>query len=178
MTAFVALLRAVNVGGTGKLAMKDLCQLCLDAGFTHVTTYIQSGNVVFLAALSEAAVKTKLEKSVAARVGKPTGVLVRTAAQLEATVERNPFKSAPPTRVVVLFLDEAPAKSALAGVPMPSGEQVELAGRDVFIHYPAGQGTSKLKLPFAHAGTGRNMNTVAKLATMARALEPSVKRAK
>jgi uncharacterized protein (DUF1697 family) len=54
MTAFVALLRAVNVGGTGKLVMRDLIHLCESAGFRHVRTYIASGNVVFESDLAEA----------------------------------------------------------------------------------------------------------------------------
>ena len=45
MTKYVALLRAINVGGTGKLPMTDLKALCEDAGFAHVQTYIASGNV-------------------------------------------------------------------------------------------------------------------------------------
>ena len=61
MTAYVALLRAVNVGGTGKLAMTDLAAMCKDAGFRQVKTYIASGNVIFTSAKSETTVKAALE---------------------------------------------------------------------------------------------------------------------
>ena len=54
---------------------------------------------------------------------------------------------------------------------IPGPEEVALVGRELFVHYPEGQGSSKLKIPFAKTGTGRNLNTVAKLAAMARALE-------
>ena len=90
MPSYVALLRAVNVGGTGKLAMTDLRRLCESAGLSCVKTYIQSGNVVFKSALGEAKVKAKLEKALTAKMGKPSFAMVRTAAELRAVVERNP----------------------------------------------------------------------------------------
>lgn len=169
MAAFVALLRAVNVGGTGKLAMADLVTLCEKAGFKRVKTYIQSGNVVFESSASEARIKAALEKALAIKVGKPVGVLVRSGAELDRVLAGNPFKKAPPNRVIVLFLDEAPEADVLEGVKAPGGEELVLRGRELYIHYPVGQGVSKLKVPLAKVGTGRNLNTVARLAEMARA---------
>src|SRR5205814_1830424 len=136
-----------------------------------VKTYIQSGNVVFRSALSEPKVKSKLEKALAAKMGQATAAIVRTAAELRSTIDRNPFPKAEPNRVIVLFVDEAPPKNALAGILIPGREKLELSGREVFIHYPDGQGTSKLKVPLAKEGTGRNLNTVVKLATMGEELE-------
>ena len=170
VTAYVALLRAINVGGTGKLAMRDLAALCESAGFTCVKTFIQSGNVVFKTRLSEAKVKAALEPLLAAKVGKPVGVMVRSGAELASVLKRNPFARAEPNRVVVLFLDAPPKRNALDGLVIPGREQVKLDGREVFIHYPDGQGRSKLKLPMAQTGTARNFNTVTKLAAMAQAL--------
>jgi uncharacterized protein (DUF1697 family) len=109
-----------------------------------------------------------LEKALAARMGKPVGVLVRTGAEIDRVLAGNPFKKAPPNRVIVLFLDEAPAADALAGVKAPGGEELVLRGRELYIQYPEGQGASKLKVPLAKVGTGRNLNTVARLAEMAR----------
>ena len=74
MTAFVALLRAVNVGGTGKLPMSELKAMCEALGFEGVRTYIASGNVVFASRKSEAAVKKALEARLEAYAGKPVGV--------------------------------------------------------------------------------------------------------
>lgn len=170
MTGFVALLRAINVGGTGILSMKALQALCEGLGFHEVRTYIQSGNVVFSSSLAEAKVKAKLEQALAKKLGKPVGVLLRSGAELDALLKKNPFKDAPPNRVLVLFLDQAPSKAALAGLVIPGPEVVKPHGREVFIHYPEGQGRSKLKLPFAKDGTARNLNTIAKLAQMAREL--------
>jgi uncharacterized protein (DUF1697 family) len=169
-TPFVVLLRAINVGGTGKLAMADLVNLCDKAGFSDAKTYIQSGNVVFKSSASEAHVKRVLEQAVATKLGKAAGVLVRTASELTRVLANNPFKSAPPNRVLVLFLDKAPPKTTLANVEAPGGEQLALQGRELFLHFPKGMGRSRLKIPLAGVGTARNINTVTKLAAMARAL--------
>src|SRR5207245_463258 len=81
MAVFVALLRAVNVGGTGKLPMSDLKQMCEAAGFRKVRTYIASGNVLFESGNTAAEVKAALETALQTYAGKPVGVLVRTAAE-------------------------------------------------------------------------------------------------
>lgn len=166
---FVALLRAVNVGGTGKLAMSDLRALCERIGLKAPRTYIQSGNVVFESALTEPKVKAKLDKALSEHLGKPAQALVRTAAELAATLAANPFAQANPSRVAVFFLDRAPPKSVLKDVVIPGREELSLKGRELFVHYPDGQGRSKLKLPFAKEATARNLNTVRKLVEMARA---------
>jgi uncharacterized protein (DUF1697 family) len=171
-TAYAALLRAVNVGGTGKLAMTDLARLCERAGLCEVKTYIQSGNVVFTSAGKEPAVKAALEKALEKKMGKPVAVLVRTAAELEAAIAANPFPAAPPNRLLITFFDEPLPKGAVAGLAGPDGEELAIRGRELFVHYPNGMGASKLKVPAGlKLGTGRNLNTVAKLAAMARALQ-------
>ncbi len=101
---YAALLRAVNVGGTGKLAMRDLKTICEQLKFEQVRTYIASGNVIFRSGLIEAKVVVRLETALENHMGKPVGVLVRTAAELEAIVANNPFPNAPGNRVVALFL--------------------------------------------------------------------------
>ena len=170
MTAYVALLRAINVGGTGKLPMTELRAVCEELGYGDVKTYIQSGNVVFTSKLSEAKVKAALEKALAQRMGKPVAVLVRTHDELAATLAKNPFPDASPSKVLVLFLDDKPPKGALDDVVAPGGEELELHGRALFVHYPNGMGRSKLKVPFAKEATGRNVNTLAKLVDMTAAL--------
>ena len=77
MNAYIALLRAVNVGGTGKLPMTELKAMCETAGFKSVRTYIASGNVVFASTKSESQVKVALEAALAKYAGKPVGVMVR-----------------------------------------------------------------------------------------------------
>ncbi|THD35297.1 MAG: DUF1697 domain-containing protein [Sphingomonas sp.] len=171
MTAYVALLRAVNVGGTGKLPMTELVAMCEEAGFEKVKTYIASGNVVFTSGKSEKAVKAALEKAMHAYAGKPVGVMVRTASEMAAIAKANPFAKAPGNRVVAILLDAAPPKDAIDEARHIDGEEVKLGKREIYVRYTDhGMGQSKLVIPAAKAGTARNMNTVAKLAEMAVAL--------
>ncbi len=167
MTVYVGLLRAVNVGGTGKLPMADLKKLCEAAGFTHVETYIASGNVVFESKDSAKKVQARLEGALEAYAGKPVGVLLRTNAEMAAVLAANPFPDAQPTYTVAMFLDAAPPADMLKGVTGQADEEIRLGKREIYVHYPSGQGRSKLKIRAAASGTARNMNTVAKLAQMA-----------
>jgi uncharacterized protein (DUF1697 family) len=167
MTAYVALLRAVNVGDTGKLPMAELVGMCQRAGFRDIRTYIASGNAVFSSPLNEAGVRDSLAQCLHAYAGKPVGVLVRTAAEMAAVIVRNPFKAAAGNRVVALFVDEALPKDPLQGVTGIGEEQLALGKRELFIHYGDGMAGSRLRVPFAAHGTGRNINTVSRLAAMA-----------
>lgn len=167
VTAYVALLRAVNVGGTGKLAMADLLALCVAAGFAGVKTYIASGNVVFASKASEKTVQAELEARLESHVGARVDVLVRTAAEMAAVLKGNPFPKAPANRTVAIFLDAPPPTDALAHATGLRDEELHLGKREIYVHYGSGMGTSKLKIPAAKAGTARNMNTIAKLAAMA-----------
>jgi len=168
MTKYIALLRAVNVGGTGKLPMSDLKSICETAGLKNVRTYIASGNVVFESNQSESAIKSKLEKALATYANKPVGVIVRSADEMQDVLAGNPFPNAAPNRTVAIFLDEAPAKTALTEVKNQTVEDLALGRREIYVHYGAGMADSKLKIPAAKLGTARNMNTIAKLVEMSK----------
>ena len=167
MTVYIALLHAVNVGGTGKLAMADLQALCRKAGFANVRTYIASGNVVFESDSSVTKVKAELEKRLHAATGKPVGVALRSATEMSAVLKANPFPKAPPNTTVAIFLDAKPLPAALKQAVGAVREEMRLGKREIYVHYPDGQGRSKLRIPAAKDGTARNMNTVAKLVEMA-----------
>jgi len=167
MTKYIALLRAVNVGGTGMLSMADLKAMCLDAGFDHVETYIASGNVVFAAEASAAKVKSELEARLLAHAGKPVGVIVRTASEMKAVLDGNPFQTRPANFTVAIFLDERPPSDALDHATGRAEEEMRLGLREIYVHYGAGLGRSKLRIPAAKHGTARNMNTIARLVRMA-----------
>jgi uncharacterized protein (DUF1697 family) len=167
LKTFVALLRAVNVGGTGKLPMSELKAMCEAAGFAEARTFIASGNVIFRSANSEAQIKAALEASLKAYAGKPIGVLVRTAAELAAVLKANPFPEAAPNRTVAIFLHRRPPATALAEITGQAGEEVRLGKREVYVHYGDGMAKSKLRIPAAADGTARNMNTIAKLTALA-----------
>jgi uncharacterized protein (DUF1697 family) len=167
MTAYVALLRAINVGGTGLLPMQELAALCSELGLAKVRTYIQTGNVLFESRLAEAKLCAMLEKALAARLGKPVGVMLRSAAEMQAVLDDNPFANEPPAKVSIVFLSTPAAKTLLKDIVAPDGEQVALGTRELYIHYPNGMGRSKLKLPRAlQTGTARNVNTTTKLTAM------------
>jgi uncharacterized protein (DUF1697 family) len=167
VTAFVVLLRAVNVGGTGKLPMAELKAMCEAAGFAKVRTYIASGNVILESKTSEANIKKALEAKLKVFAGKRVDVLVRTAAEMAAVVEKDPFPKAPSNRTVAIFLDAPPPRDAFDHASGRKDEELRLGEREIFIHYPSGQAGSRLKIPAASAGTARNMNTIAKLAELA-----------
>ncbi|MBA3511062.1 DUF1697 domain-containing protein [Sphingomonas sp.] len=171
MTAYVALLRAVNVGGTSKLPMAELKSIAEDLGFASPRTFIASGNLVFTSGKSEAAVRAALEKRLAEHMGKPVAVMVRTAAELAAVVKANPFKDAPGRRVLVTFLPDAPPRDALDAAKGLDGERLALGKREIYTDYRGTLlGRSKLRIPATATGTSRNMNSVAKLAEMAKEL--------
>jgi uncharacterized protein (DUF1697 family) len=167
MTRYIALLRAVNVGGTGSLPMAELKALCVKAGFTRVQTYIASGNVLFDSRAGAATVKAELESRLLAHAGKPVGVLLRTAAEMTAVLEQNPFPRLDPRLTHAFFLDGPPPASALEEISGRADEELRLGKREIYVHYPAGMGHSKLKIKAARQGTARNMNTVAKLVELA-----------
>jgi uncharacterized protein (DUF1697 family) len=167
MMVFIALLRSVNVGGTGRFPMSELKRLCEVAGFKDVRTYIASGNVLFASSKSDAEVKAALETRVAKYAGRDIPVLVRTADEMAAIVEANPIKDTDPARTVAIFLDKAPPKDTLATVKGLAQEKISLGEREIYVYYGAGQGNTMLRLASSEFGTARNMNTVAKLAALA-----------
>jgi uncharacterized protein (DUF1697 family) len=167
MARYVALLRAVNVGGTGTLPMADLKGLCEGASFRRVETYIASGNVVFETKLAPSRVKAEIEARLRDYAGKPIGVAIRTAEEMAAVLAANPFPAAEQKFVHAIFLDETPSCDALKHAKGRQDEEMQLGRREIFVHYPSGAGRSKLRIPAAKAGTSRNMNTVAKLVELA-----------
>jgi uncharacterized protein (DUF1697 family) len=166
MTAQVALLRAVNVGGTGALPMAELRAMGEACGFTQVRTHIASGNLLFDSPLGEAEVKARLEGTLAAYAGKPVEVFVRTASELAAIVAANPFPDAHSSRHMVFFQDQPPAHDLIAQCRDNQGERLALGTRELHVDYGENIRTTKLKILGKLLRTGRNMNTVRKLAEL------------
>ena len=166
MTAFIGLLRAVNVGGR-KLVMNDLKAVAEGLGLGGARTYIASGNLLFTSSKEEGAVKQALEAALTRHMGKTVGVMVRTAKEMAAVAEANPFADEPGNRVVAIFLDDAPPEDATNQAKNVADEKIALGRKEIYVHYPSGQGQSKLRIPAAANGTARNMNTVTKLAELA-----------
>lgn len=170
MTAYVALLRGINLGKR-RLRMEDLRRIAAGLGLGSPRTYIASGNLLFTSEKGEKALKAKLEKQLAEHMGAPVGVMIRTAEEMAAVARANPFDTEPGNKVVAIFLDQAPPKDAAGQAKNVAGEGIEIGKREIFVHYPEGQGRSRLVIPAAASGTARNMNSVARLAEMAKELE-------
>ena len=174
MTTFVSLFRGINVGGKRVVPMKELKELYESLGFKDVVTYIQSGNVVCSSNDTDMAlVSQRIEESFTAKFGLHSNVIVRTATELEAIIERNPFQDQPtkePKWQLVLFLATHPTDTALEDIhrAYTGPEELFLSGRELYVYYPNGVGNSKLTLALLEkklktAGTGRNWNTVLQL---------------
>jgi uncharacterized protein (DUF1697 family) len=168
---FIALLRAVNVGGR-KLAMADLRRLVEEVGGRDVRTYLQSGNAVFTASARNAA---RLERAISSSCGFEVRVLLRGPEDLAAVIDGQPMKG-PATSWHVTFLDAPPPREAAAGVEAASydGDTCRVVGREVYLRAPDGYGRSKLTNAFFErklgvAATTRNWRTVNALAELTRA---------
>jgi uncharacterized protein (DUF1697 family) len=108
-----------------------------------------------------------METRVAKFAGRDIPVLMRTAQEMAAIVRANPFKATDPARTVAIFLDKAPPRNAIATAKGLTHEEISLGKREIYVHYGAGQGNTKLRIAASEFGTARNMNTVAKLAALA-----------
>lgn len=161
---YIALLRGVNVGGSGVLKMAELKALAEELRFENARTYIQSGNLIFSSELGEAAIVEKLEASLENKMGKHITVMARSAVELAGILKGNPFPKEDPAKVGVMFFSKTVARAFLTGISTSTGEKVKPGKREIYIHYPSGMGRSKLKLPKdAEAGTVRNINTLRKV---------------
>ena len=167
MTAFVALLRAVNVAGTGKLAMADLRAMATALGLADVRTFIASGNLLFASTLDEAAIKALIEARLAVHAGKRVAVFVRTAAELAAIVAADPFPDAIGARHIIHFLDAAPPADTIAKVRDRQGERIALGTREIYVDYAGNIRDTRLKFGAKFESTARNINSVRKLAELA-----------
>jgi len=166
VTVYVALLRAVNVGGTGKLPMADLKRIAERLGFDSPRTYIASGNLLFRSDAGESEVATAIEDRLAEFFGKRVPVFVRSATEMAEVVARNPFDDDEPSRVMAHFIAEPPEPAMFDAATGVQGERMALGPRAIYVSYGEGIGKTKLKLPAVRDGTARNMNSVARMAAL------------
>ena len=171
MTAFVALLRAVNISGTGKLPKDDLRAMGEACGFESCRTFIASGNLLFTSDAGEAEVRTRMGEQVDKYFGRHVPVYVRSAAEMSETAARNPFTDDKPSWCFAYFIDEEPTQAMLDEARDVQGERMALGPRVIYVSYGFGIGKTKLKLPAVKQGTARNMNSVAKIAALLAEME-------
>jgi len=171
VTAYVALLRGVNVSGTGMISKQKLKAIGEACGFEEVRTFINSGNLLFTSDLAESTVKKRVEDQLAAHFAKAVPAYVRSAKEMAAAVEENPFADDKPSRVMAHFIDERPAREMLDEARDVQGERLALGPRLIYVSYGDGIGKTKLKLPAIKQGTARNMNSVTKIAELLAGME-------
>lgn len=175
MSKYIALLRGINVGGNKIIKMQELKAMFESLGFTGVTTYIQSGNVVFEGGT---ATDGTLSALIGGRIkevfGFDVSVIIRTAAELERTLANNPFPPEAPEdhkRLYVSFLPGEPSEEALEKLrPYEKGaDKLRVIGKEMYVLYAVSASRSALfnvsfdKI-FGQPVTARNWNTVSKLA--------------
>lgn len=178
MTIHIAMLRAVNLPGHNKIGMADLRELLAALGMQDVRSLLQSGNLVFRSDVGTATqLEDALEHAAAKRFGLETDFFVRTTNDWKAIVAGNPFPEEAerdPGHLLVVFLKKAPDRAEVTSLQatIKGREVVRAQGRHAYIVYPDGVGRSRLttaliEKKLATRGTGRNWNTVLKLAALA-----------
>jgi uncharacterized protein (DUF1697 family) len=175
---YVALLRSVNVAGHGRIAMGELRASFDPLGYADVTTYIQTGNVLFsTGSRSETGIAAAVEQRLAEDFGDSPAVLVRSVTDLVRIGGASPYAKAgaDPARHHVTFLATRPSKAALDGLVLPASGRDELVvdGREVYVHTPDGYAQTKYTGSFLErrlgvVSTTRNWNTVTKLCELTR----------
>jgi len=173
MATHVALLRGINVGGRNRIAMADLRAMVAGLGFTGVSTYIQSGNVLLSATDNdENAIAESIADGLSKTFGIEVGVVVVSRDRLAEVIGRNPYPGeANPKCLHAVFLAAEPSPerlAQLAAVQAAKGgrDTVTAAGRALYLHTPAGFGTSELAKALTRlsgGGTARNWATATKL---------------
>lgn len=178
MASYLALFRAVNVGGTGAVSMPALRALVTDLGFEDARSWLQTGNIVFRGRSTPGpALERRLELECARRLGLRTTVMVRTADEWREALAANPFPSEAerdPSHLLVGALKEAPVPEAWKRLAAAARgpEYAAGRGRQAYLVYPAGIGRSKLTLALVErclgtSATCRNWNTSRKLLELA-----------
>jgi uncharacterized protein (DUF1697 family) len=182
MVRYLALLRGINVGTSGRIRMDALKLLIENAGFARVSTYIQSGNVLFDSDLPEQAAKEAIEHALKEDAGITTTAVLRTAEELDALIRNCPFsaeeiatsqaENAEGESFYVCLLKQLPSEQALiqlASAP-PEKDAYVISGRTVYLLLLQGIRNSKLAIRLQRAfpdATMRNWNTITKLNDLA-----------
>ncbi len=169
------MLRGVNVGGK-TVSMERLRESLAALGFQNVRTYIQSGNVVFNVARVAADLSKRIENAIFRDFHLPVSVIVRTSAEMNSVIRRNPFVARPgidQTRLHVTFLATLPTRAGLKALAdIPAGnDQFRHSSKEIYLYCPNGYGKTKLsnnviERVLTTRATTRNWNTVGKLYEM------------
>lgn len=169
MTNYVCLLRAVNVGGTGKMPMKEACAALQAAGLSSVKSYIASGNIVFA---GQGDVTALVEETLSKMVGAKVEALCLDQPSYLEAIAGNPFTFKAGNQLHGFFCwDEPVVDWGVVEALKAETESLAQVGRMLWLHAPDGIGRSKLAEKLAKVTgkakmTARNMNTILKLKEM------------
>jgi uncharacterized protein (DUF1697 family) len=171
MARYAALLRGINLGSNTTIKMEDLRQLFMRLGYSDITSYLQSGNVVFASPAGQPQqLANDIEGRIASDLSLAVPVLIRTGDDLQEIVTANPFldRQSDPTKLHVTFLAKVPPDPGKLDRPNGETAVFEIAGREVYLHCPDGYGRTKLSNAFIErrlgvAATTRNWRTVCRL---------------
>lgn len=174
MITYISMLRGINVSGQKKIKMNHLKAVYQSLGFADVTTYIQSGNVVFSAEKTkESQLQHSIEQVLQEEYDFYVPVLIRTRSQITAVVDNVPEEHrGDPKRLYVTFLQAAPKTKLAVDDYIGPNEHCYMQGREIYLYCPDGYGKSKLSNTFFEkqlkvTATTRNWNTVTKLQQLA-----------
>jgi uncharacterized protein (DUF1697 family) len=173
MPTHVALLRGINVGGHGRVAMADLRELVESLGYRDVATYVQSGNLVMTA--NESPEAATLSAAIEERLGVSPAVVVLSQDELEQVVAGNPWPDEKDGKHLhVIFTAGEPDAAAVDAAQRKAsgGDEARIVRGTLYIRTPNGLGRSKLAAELGRKGpkdgTARNWTTVTKLLDMLR----------
>lgn len=170
MYRYIALLRGINVGGHKKILMSDLKSLFESLGFDNVTTYIQSGNVVFHTSEVKTTLEENISKVIEVKYGFIVPVLVKKASKLQEIVSKCPFSDKKREKSYFILLQEKPSEENIEITTAFShpNEEFHITEDCVYIYYAVGAGKAKMGNNFFEkklkvSATARNYRTMAKL---------------
>jgi uncharacterized protein (DUF1697 family) len=172
-TRYVVLLRGINVGKARQIPMPRLTEILLARGHGEVRTHLRSGNVVLDSPLGEQELAADVHRAIQDEFGHDVPVVVRTGAEIAAIVAGDPFatEATDPARYLVTFLPDAPAPDKVDALPKADVGEYLVRGRELYLWLPDGITNTPLASwkwdqLLGVAGTGRNWNTVTKLAEL------------
>lgn len=176
---YIAMLRGINVSGQKKIKMNDLKLLFVSLGLKNITTYIQSGNVIFTSASKDKAnLITTIERAIQKKFSFHVPIQLRTSSELIAIINNCPFGvidiEKDRSKVLLTFLSSIPSKSAISEVEkyINLPEKCHIKNDVAYLYCPNGYGRSKLSNNFIESklkteATTRNWKTVCKLSELA-----------
>lgn len=176
METFISMLRGINVSGQKKIQMSDLKSLYEDLAFREVSTYIQSGNVIFKTSrrIPEQALATKIQAAIRQKYRFDVPVIIRSLEEMSSILAGNPFTDIETNRLYITLLNEAPAAERIKSIPVPENAtcRFEVRGREIYLYEPDGYGNTRYSNNFFEralsvTATTRNWNTLNKLAALA-----------